>query len=172
MGSNRARVSSGEAQIARHYAQPGCKSCAPLRLEFQQATESIVCKFFADVQIAIGSRVLAGGADASGLVQNRAIYAEELCPAFTRIRRTERLEKRRNIAIAHSSLPGVLIWLASVSQGSRQIHEIVGFWRRGLKKTVFAFEPIKRGVPTTITKITASSTAYSAMSCPLHSTWC
>jgi hypothetical protein len=32
------------------------------------------------------------------------------------------------------------------------------------EKTVFEFEPISRMVPTTITKMTASMTAYSAMS--------
>src|SRR5581483_2800595 len=34
------------------------------------------------------------------------------------------------------------------------------------EKTVLAFVPISRIVPTTITRITASITAYSAMSCP------
>ena len=34
------------------------------------------------------------------------------------------------------------------------------------EKTVFAFEPISRMVPTTMTRITASITAYSAMSWP------
>ena len=38
-----------------------------------------------------------------------------------------------------------------------------------LENTLLAFEPIKRIVPTTITRITASMTAYSAMSCPLSS---
>lgn len=41
-------------------------------------------------------------------------------------------------------------------------------WRSGdaaCEKTVFAFEPIKRVVPTTVTKITASITACSVMSC-------
>src|SRR5215469_5331647 len=37
------------------------------------------------------------------------------------------------------------------------------------ENTVFAFEPIKRIVPTTRTRITASMTAYSAMSCPSSS---
>lgn len=37
------------------------------------------------------------------------------------------------------------------------------------EKTVLALEPIKRIVPTTITKITAAMTAYSAMSWPLSS---
>ena len=32
------------------------------------------------------------------------------------------------------------------------------------EKTLFAFEPMSRIVPTTITKITANITAYSAMS--------
>jgi len=35
-----------------------------------------------------------------------------------------------------------------------------------LEKTLLAFEPITRNVPTTITRITANITAYSAMSCP------
>jgi len=35
-----------------------------------------------------------------------------------------------------------------------------------LEKTLFAFDPISRTVPTTITRITASITAYSAISCP------
>ena len=34
------------------------------------------------------------------------------------------------------------------------------------EKTVLEFDPISRIVPTTITRITASMTAYSAMSCP------
>src|SRR5579864_2960497 len=34
------------------------------------------------------------------------------------------------------------------------------------EKTLFACEPISRTVPTTITRITASITAYSAISCP------
>ena len=34
------------------------------------------------------------------------------------------------------------------------------------EKALFAFEPTRRTVPTTSTKITASITAYSAMSCP------
>ena len=34
------------------------------------------------------------------------------------------------------------------------------------ENTVFAFDPIRRIVPTTITKITASITAYSAISWP------
>jgi hypothetical protein len=34
------------------------------------------------------------------------------------------------------------------------------------EKTVFALEPIIRSVPTTISRITATITAYSAMSCP------
>src|SRR5262249_36280056 len=34
------------------------------------------------------------------------------------------------------------------------------------ENTLLAFDPIKRIVPTTITRITASITAYSAMSCP------
>jgi hypothetical protein len=33
-----------------------------------------------------------------------------------------------------------------------------------LENTLFAFEPMSRTVPTTITRITASITAYSAMS--------
>src|SRR2546430_9916665 len=37
------------------------------------------------------------------------------------------------------------------------------------ENTVFAFDPIRRIVPTTITKITANITAYSAMSWPLSS---
>src|SRR5947199_8397232 len=37
------------------------------------------------------------------------------------------------------------------------------------EKTLFALLPTRRIVPTTITKITASITAYSAMSCPLSS---
>src|SRR5689334_20403674 len=37
------------------------------------------------------------------------------------------------------------------------------------EKTVLALEPIKRIVPTTMTRITASMTAYSAMSWPLSS---
>src|SRR5690349_1949825 len=35
-----------------------------------------------------------------------------------------------------------------------------------LENTLLAFEPTRRIVPTTITKITASITAYSAISCP------
>ena len=35
-----------------------------------------------------------------------------------------------------------------------------------LENTVLEFEPIKRTVPTTRTRITANITAYSAMSCP------
>src|SRR5580693_571001 len=38
-----------------------------------------------------------------------------------------------------------------------------------LEKTLFALEPISRMVPTTITRITASITAYSAISCPSSS---
>jgi len=38
-----------------------------------------------------------------------------------------------------------------------------------LEKTVLAFEPMRRMVPITTTKITASITAYSAMSYPLSS---
>jgi hypothetical protein len=38
-----------------------------------------------------------------------------------------------------------------------------------LENALFAFDPIKRTVPTTKTKITANMTAYSAMSCP--SSW-
>src|SRR6266699_3919360 len=37
------------------------------------------------------------------------------------------------------------------------------------EKALLAFEPTRRIVPTTNTKITASITAYSAMSCPLSS---
>src|SRR5947208_13987873 len=37
------------------------------------------------------------------------------------------------------------------------------------EKTLFALLPTRRIVPTTITRITASITAYSAMSCPLSS---
>src|SRR5438132_9822261 len=37
------------------------------------------------------------------------------------------------------------------------------------EKALLAFEPTRRMVPTTKTKITASITAYSAMSCPLSS---
>jgi hypothetical protein len=37
------------------------------------------------------------------------------------------------------------------------------------EKTLLALEPMSRIVPTTITKITASMTAYSAMSCPVSS---
>src|SRR5260370_22059506 len=40
------------------------------------------------------------------------------------------------------------------------------------ENTLFALEPIKRTVPTTITRMTANMTAYSAISCPsspLHS---
>src|SRR5581483_6288940 len=35
-----------------------------------------------------------------------------------------------------------------------------------LEKTLFAFDPMSRIVPTTITRITANITAYSAISCP------
>jgi hypothetical protein len=35
-----------------------------------------------------------------------------------------------------------------------------------LENAVLAFDPIKRTVPTTRTRITANITAYSAMSCP------
>src|SRR5579872_1184913 len=34
------------------------------------------------------------------------------------------------------------------------------------ENTLLAFDPINRTVPTTMTRITASMTAYSAMSCP------
>lgn len=34
------------------------------------------------------------------------------------------------------------------------------------EKTLLAFDPTRRTVPTTITRITASITAYSAISCP------
>lgn len=34
------------------------------------------------------------------------------------------------------------------------------------ENTLFALEPIKRMVPTTITRMTANMTAYSAISCP------
>jgi hypothetical protein len=37
------------------------------------------------------------------------------------------------------------------------------------EKALFEFDPMSRRVPTTITKITASMTAYSAMSCPRSS---
>jgi hypothetical protein len=37
------------------------------------------------------------------------------------------------------------------------------------EKTLLAFEPMSRIVPTTITRMTKSITAYSAMSCPLSS---
>ena len=38
-----------------------------------------------------------------------------------------------------------------------------------LENTLFALVPMSRTVPTTITRITASMTAYSAISCPLSS---
>ena len=38
-----------------------------------------------------------------------------------------------------------------------------------LENAVFAFDPIKRTVPTTRTRMTANITAYSAMSCPASS---
>ena len=38
------------------------------------------------------------------------------------------------------------------------------------ENTLFALPPINRSVPTTITKMTASITAYSAISCPLLAT--
>src|SRR5712692_5962116 len=38
------------------------------------------------------------------------------------------------------------------------------------EKTLLAIAPMSRSVPTTITRITASITAYSAMSCPSSST--
>lgn len=38
-----------------------------------------------------------------------------------------------------------------------------------LEKVLFALDPISRTVPTTITRMTASITAYSAMSCPSSS---
>jgi hypothetical protein len=38
-----------------------------------------------------------------------------------------------------------------------------------VENTLFELDPIKRIVPTTITRITASITAYSAMSCPCSS---
>src|SRR3981189_1373503 len=38
-----------------------------------------------------------------------------------------------------------------------------------LEKALLAFDPIKRIVPTTRTRITASITAYSAISCPVSS---
>jgi len=37
------------------------------------------------------------------------------------------------------------------------------------ENTLFAFDPIRRTVPTTRTRITANITAYSAMSCPASS---
>lgn len=37
------------------------------------------------------------------------------------------------------------------------------------EKTLLALEPISRMVPTTMTRITANMTAYSAMSCPCSS---
>ena len=44
----------------------------------------------------------------------------------------------------------------------------VSYWIALLtcEKTLLAFEPISRTVPTTITRITAIITEYSAMSCP------
>jgi len=38
-----------------------------------------------------------------------------------------------------------------------------------LENAVLAFDPIKRTVPTTKTRMTANITAYSAMSCPASS---
>jgi hypothetical protein len=37
------------------------------------------------------------------------------------------------------------------------------------EKALFAFDPIRLTVPTTSTRITASITAYSAISCPVSS---
>src|ERR1700722_17805324 len=46
---------------------------------------------------------------------------------------------------------------------------VVGYWIELAtdENTVLALDPINRTVPTTMTRITASITAYSAISCPL-----
>jgi hypothetical protein len=45
------------------------------------------------------------------------------------------------------------------------------YWRElaTLENALLAFDPIKRTVPTTKTRMTANITAYSAMSCPASS---
>jgi hypothetical protein len=55
-----------------------------------------------------------------------------------------------------STIHLVLSWISSYPLSALAVCE----------KTLFACEPIKRMVPTTITRITASITAYSAISWP------
>src|SRR6202035_5164753 len=48
---------------------------------------------------------------------------------------------------------------------------LVGYWMElaACENTLLEFDPIRRTVPTTNTRITANITAYSAMSCPASS---
>ena len=67
-----------------------------------------------------------------------------ICPGDTSVERV-----RRIIRFLHSTAGGSRYWLIELAT---------------LENTLFAFPPISRIVPTTITRITASITAYSAMS--------
>jgi hypothetical protein len=58
-------------------------------------------------------------------------------------------------------------WLNPATAELLYVHYLIEL--ATLEKTLLALDPISRMVPTTITRITANITAYSAMSCPSSS---
>src|SRR5579863_3973691 len=60
-------------------------------------------------------------------------------------------------------------WALPVNRGTKRSRIYCEIELATDEKTLLAFAPIRRMVPTTITNTTASITAYSATSCPLSS---
>ena len=75
-----------KAKIAGNNPQPGGEGGAPFLFEFQQAPKAVAGKLLANIQITIGSRVRVGGGGTSGLIQDRAVPAQELLPGGMGIR--------------------------------------------------------------------------------------
>ena len=65
-----------------------------------------------------------------------------------------------------SRFPSAVLRAGSFSKRSREVAPDHCIELATLENTLFAFDPINWIVPTTRTRITASITAYSAMSCP------
>src|SRR5437773_8913542 len=102
---------------------------------------------------------------------------------YTRLRKTSSRISTLNNSRKFARLPRSLLYGSQTSRAPKTLQAQKGptskndcgavrrYWMvlATEEKALLAFEPTRRIVPTTNTNITASITAYSAMSCPLSS---
>jgi len=108
---------------------------------------------------------------------------ERLRAHYTRLRKTSSRISTLNNSRKFARLPRSLLYGSQTSRAPKTLQAQKGpaskndcgavrrYWMvlATEEKALLAFEPTRRIVPTTNTNITASITAYSAMSCPLSS---